>query len=163
MRRAAIGAGQSILYAPRAMRPLLTAIFFAAVVLAGCAPKIGDSCSSSLNCSVNGDRVCDQAQPGGYCSIQSCEADTCPEDAVCVRFRPTPSRFAQSWCMRKCSSTNDCRDEYGCYAEEELNACVMFEPDPTMTLPILEVLDQNRPEDVVRFCAVMPTDCPPGS
>jgi hypothetical protein len=147
------------------MRALVLAFsIFGLASAAGCAPQIGDSCTTSVNCSVNGDRVCDGAQPGGYCSIESCEADTCPEDAVCVRFRPTPSRHAQSWCMKPCESSSDCRveDAYGCFSEGELNACAPFEPDPSMPdvrIPVLEILDQERTEDEVRFCAVAPAGC----
>ena len=36
----------------------------------------------------NGTRVCDLSQPGGYCLVDGCDAQSCPEDSVCVRFFP---------------------------------------------------------------------------
>ena len=67
--------------------PRLAWVFPLATLLvsAGCAPKIGKSCTSSTDCSQLGDRLCDTTQPDGYCTIFNCEPDTCPE-AVCVGF-----------------------------------------------------------------------------
>lgn len=53
---------------------------------AGCARQIGDDCTTNVNCSALGDRVCDLASPGGYCTVESCDRASCPDDAVCVRF-----------------------------------------------------------------------------
>ncbi len=118
----------------------------------GCAPVIGDSCGNSVDCSVNGDRICDNAQPAGYCTIEGCEADTCPDDAVCVRFRPTPSRLAQTWCMKVCEETSDCRDEegYGCVRDTDLGN---FEVEPGLDLPIATTIDVDRPDRA--FCAAV--------
>lgn len=66
------------------MRPLLLALVLAAA--AGCGAEIGDECFASTDCSTTGDRVCDQSQYEGYCTILGCDHDTCPEEAVCVRF-----------------------------------------------------------------------------
>lgn len=141
-------------YAPAAMR-LVAFLTFAFVALltglgAGCAPVIGDDCGDSVDCSVNGDRICDIAQPAGYCTIQSCEPDTCPDDAVCVRFRPEPSRLAQAWCMKRCEKTDDCRkdDGYLCVLDSELGD---FEVEPGVELPIATTIDVERPDR--RFCA----------
>lgn len=145
-------------YAPAAMRPVafptlaLLALFTGLLMGlgAGCAPVIGDDCGDSVDCSVNGDRICDIAQPGGYCTIQSCEPDTCPDDAVCVRFRPEPSRLAQAWCMKVCEKTSDCRqdDGYTCALAEEL---MTFQVEPGIDLPIAVNIDTERPNR--RFCA----------
>src|SRR5206468_6843571 len=35
-----------------------------AALLTGCTPKIGDDCQTSVDCSQQGDRLCDTAQPG---------------------------------------------------------------------------------------------------
>jgi hypothetical protein len=73
------------------MRPQLLAITtFAALAAAaaGCGHEIGDSCTISSECSPNGDRICDISQPGGYCTVIGCDADSCPEESVCVRFFP---------------------------------------------------------------------------
>lgn len=104
-----------------------------AVVLftgSGCAPEIGDDCNTSLDCSQQGDRLCDTKQPGGYCTIFNCEPDTCPEDeAVCVAFDfvldpqchpgdlpatdPEWARFGRTFCMKACEEDDDCREDEG--------------------------------------------------
>ncbi len=111
----------------------------------GCAPEIGDDCESSIDCSVNSERICDTASPGGYCTIANCDADTCPEDAVCVEFRFNPERLASRWCMASCEDGGDCRGgDYGCvrasqYVDEGGE-------------PLARVLDHGR--DGRKFCAV---------
>ena len=97
------------------MRRLLVLSLLAAPAL-GCAPSIGDSCGNRLDCSINGDRECDSTRPGGACTVLGCEADTCPDDAVCVRFRPEPSRLTFTACMRVCQDDGNCRfdDGYRC-------------------------------------------------
>lgn len=104
---------------------------FAVVALAawttGCTPKIGDSCFTSTDCSQRGDRLCDTAQPGGYCTLFNCRPNLCPDEASCVLFDPQipgcgfddrsgagGSRIARSACMRACESDADCRDGYVC-------------------------------------------------
>jgi hypothetical protein len=103
-------------------RLLVPAAILCAAVAAGCAPSIGDSCSNSTNCSVNGDRQCDLSQPGGYCIVFDCQPDRCPNDAVCVRFSPDEPRHSVVACMRRCSSDGDCRsgDGYRCRGAAEL-------------------------------------------
>ncbi len=88
----------------------------------GCSPRIGDGCSNPGNCSINGDRACDIAQPGGYCTVIDCLPDRCPDNAVCVRFNPQPARRATVACMRACSGDGDCRSEYQCLSIEDLAA-----------------------------------------
>jgi hypothetical protein len=90
-------------------------------VLAGCSPKIGDKCTVSTDCSVQGDRLCDPTQPGGYCTIFNCEPNKCPDEAVCVAFNeascssPALSRrFQRTFCMLVCQSDSDCRAGYQC-------------------------------------------------
>lgn len=90
-----------------------------------CAPKIGDNCTSSTDCSQNGDRLCDTTQPGGYCTVFNCEPDTCPEEAQCIAFdqRLDPAcsdpqswaRFERTFCMRRCDNDGDCRSGYVCF------------------------------------------------
>ena len=101
--------------APPAMGSLRIALLLALSLfaLSGCAPAIGDSCSNSTDCSVNGDRVCDIAQPGGYCTVRGCDPDTCPGTAVCVAFRFEPLRTAETWCMDRCKSDGACRQGAG--------------------------------------------------
>lgn len=118
-----------------------------AVLALGCAPSIGDSCRTELDCSINGDRQCDLARPGGACTVFSCEADTCPDDAVCVRWRPEPSRLSFTACMRRCNGDGDCRTDegYRCLAAEEIG---QTPEDPE---PIAHVIDVDR-GDEGRFC-----------
>lgn len=103
------------------------AAFAALVILDGCTPKIGRECTTSLDCSQQGDRLCDNTQPGGYCTLFNCEPDKCPEgDGVCVAFLsqldpacgPTDDvswgRFERTFCMANCDDDSDCRDGYEC-------------------------------------------------
>jgi hypothetical protein len=111
----------------------------------GCAPKIGDKCSVSTDCSVQGDRLCDPTQPAGYCTIFNCEPNRCPEEAVCVAFNePSCSspalsrRFQRTFCMFVCKSDSDCRSDYRCL--------------DTSSDPARKVIDQN-PQSL-KICAV---------
>lgn len=95
--------------------PLLAVLLAVAAAFAsGCTPDIGDNCSTSIDCSATGERICDTAQPDGYCTIRGCEEGTCPPEGVCVEFRPDSDRLADRWCMLKCASDGDCRDGYRC-------------------------------------------------
>jgi hypothetical protein len=95
-----------------------------ALGVSGCKPSIGDPCNVSTDCSVRGDRVCDSAQPLGYCTIRNCGGNSCPESAACVLFNAAPAgcpyddrapgRTARSYCMASCGSDKDCRDGYIC-------------------------------------------------
>jgi hypothetical protein len=58
----------------------------AAGLAAGCGSEIGDSCVVGTDCSPQGDRFCDTSQHSGYCTVVGCDYDTCPDEAVCVRF-----------------------------------------------------------------------------
>jgi len=98
------------------------------VAISGCTPKIGDKCTLSLDCSTLGDRLCDTTLPGGYCTQFGCQPDGCPTEAACIVFRASldpacgttadgkGGRFAQSFCMRTCEETDDCREGYACEA-----------------------------------------------
>lgn len=66
------------------MRPWLAVLLLATV--SGCGHNIGDSCTVNIDCSIAGDRFCDVSSPGGYCTIDGCDVDTCPTEAVCIRF-----------------------------------------------------------------------------
>lgn len=90
----------------------------------GCAPAIGDECETALDCSQSGTRICDRTQPAGYCTIDGCERGTCPEDSVCVKFRPGKERLAVTYCMATCEDNGDCRDDegYRCTSTAEFGA-----------------------------------------
>jgi hypothetical protein len=124
--------------------------------LAGCSAHIGDSCTLSTDCSVNGDRLCDNTQTGGYCTEFNCEPDSCPDgEAVCVSFDDTlcgdpddpiarlrGQRLARTFCMKPCGSVDDCRSGYEC-------------------LPVgVRVIDTNP---VSRSICIAATTAPPSS
>jgi hypothetical protein len=92
--------------------------------MAGCTPKIGDTCALSTDCSLQGDRACDTAQPNGYCTQFNCSANSCPDQAACVVFESSvpgcpyndymsPSRTARAFCMAHCQQDSDCRQSDG--------------------------------------------------
>jgi len=116
-------------------------------VVTGCAPKIGDKCTVSTDCSAQGDRICDITQPGGYCTEFNCEPDSCPDGAACINFGttlsigdpgspdnpndpstvPTACRVSQgnspyqrSFCLAACESDSDCRADYACIEPETI-------------------------------------------
>jgi hypothetical protein len=88
----------------------LVAVLLSVAGAAGCARQIGDECSLNSDCGV--DKICDTSQPGGYCTISPCRADTCPSEAICVTFAPQTT-----WCMRVCSNQNPCRGDYRCVTD----------------------------------------------
>jgi hypothetical protein len=112
-----------------AVRPLLCILVM--FVFAGCAPEIGDQCQSALDCSAQGSRLCDRTQPGGYCTLRGCESGTCPQDAVCVKFRPEQERLATTYCMAKCSDDADCRsdEDYRCTTAAQFGAGGVMEAE----------------------------------
>ena len=143
--------------APRHLVP----IAFAALLLGlapGCTPAIGDGCGTALDCSIAGDRTCDLARPGGACTIFGCAANTCPENAVCVRWRPDPSRLSFTACMRYCEVTEHCRvDEgYDCVAAGDLTTT------ETGGEPIAEVVDvlDDRATEGASFCIATVPEIP---
>lgn len=91
----------------RRPRFLVGAGVVAALVLAGCDREIGDDCATNVDCGTG--RICDLSQPDGYCTISPCRADTCPGEAVCVIFS-----VDDSYCMRTCATSDECREGYVC-------------------------------------------------
>jgi hypothetical protein len=112
--------------------PHLRLLLALGLALAGCAPEIGDPCTTSTDCSQNSDRLCDISQPGGYCTIFNCEpagsnpAAKCPDEAACVAFAAEASPvdgcanalgstpYTRSFCLKKCDNGDDCRSGYIC-------------------------------------------------
>src|SRR3990170_4750281 len=92
---------------------------------AGCSAEIGDECDTSVDCSPDGDRVCDLSQRGGYCTIEDCAPDGCPDGALCVEFAFETPRLARRYCMASCESGGDCRDHYACVRAGEQDAQVI--------------------------------------
>jgi hypothetical protein len=121
----------------------LLAVMLGAVSALGCTPKIGDDCSSSTDCSLRGDRLCDTTQPGGYCTVFNCEPGTCPDEAQCVAFDSTldplcsepyaTPRFQRTFCLKRCKSNGDCRGGYTCLdtgAQPNAWGAVVVDNDP---------------------------------
>ena len=131
---------------PRLMRMRLTGAALCLFAFVGCTPAIGDPCTTAFNCSINGDRTCDLARPNGSCTIFGCEADACPDGAVCVRFRPDPTRLTFTACMRTCQVQGHCRvDEgYECVRAEDI-----VDADGSA---LAEVVDVDRADEGM-FCA----------
>jgi hypothetical protein len=98
--------------------------FAIGVALVACTPQIGDKCVLSTDCSLQGNLVCDNAQPEGYCTMINCTGNSCPNNAACVLFNPAVqgcmysdrdrSRTGRSFCMASCNSDHDCRGGYSC-------------------------------------------------
>lgn len=99
------------------MSPRWVLIALVAALGVGCGKEIGDSCTLSQDCSPDGDRICDSFQPQGYCTIQGCDFDTCPGEAVCIKF------FTGSFTNRTCDhatedlTTDDCTLDELCALE----------------------------------------------
>lgn len=164
--------GGPILYAPPPMSPrcpssvLLAGALVAAlsVLGAGCAPEIGDSCSTSTDCSIRGERICDIAQTGGYCTVRGCDPDTCPDGALCVEWRYEPPITAETWCMEKCGGNGGCRqnDGYRCvrvvdegqleYEDAEGNPVPVGDGDE----PLARIIDRANKRRDKGFCAAVP-------
>lgn len=139
-----------------------TFLFLAALAI-GCAPKIGDDCTSSSDCSVQGDRLCDTTLPGGYCTIFNCEPGTCPEDeSVCVAFNGsvcddplrTP-RFQRTFCMARCDDDGDCRSGYACV---DMGSAVVDIDPPTRKVCVVRPEAVSEPEGGERGVCEAPAD-----
>lgn len=101
--------------------------------LGGCKPAIGAGCTLSTDCSSQGDRVCDTAQSGGYCTVLNCSDNSCPDNAACILFQVSvpgclyndysaPARTGSSMCMKTCTQDSDCRESDGYVCENPRNA-----------------------------------------
>ena len=137
------------------MRPVpVVRLFATALALlgaVGCGKEIGDDCSLNVDCDPNGGRICDLQSPGGYCTVQGCDVDTCPDDSVCVSFyiasfegldcdprasnttcsadevctlqgQCVPRSSEVRYCMATCESNDDCREDYECRDETLMQA-----------------------------------------
>jgi hypothetical protein len=87
---------------PALMRYRLVLVPCLLAVLAAfgaCGKEIGDACVIATDCDPNGVRICDPdpSSVDGYCTIQGCDVDTCPGEAVCVRF------FSGSFSNKECN------------------------------------------------------------
>lgn len=92
--------------------------------LTACKEKIGDSCDFNVDCSTKGDRLCDLSSPGGYCTIENCNAESCPDEAVCIAFYPVA--FLNQPCEPALEDTPDCEPPTD---ENEPDWCNQCTPD----------------------------------
>jgi hypothetical protein len=134
--------GGHVPYAPALTMRLGIASLLAAMAVAGCQQHIGDACGSSSDCSATGERQCDLAQPGGYCTVFSCDPDTCPEGA-CVEWRFNPSRTAETWCMETCSDDGICRGGYNCVRPAEIDSEGFWQLEVEPDDRIARIIDIN--------------------
>ena len=153
---------QCVPYAPpltmgRAIILLLAGL--ASLVGTGCKEHIGDSCGNSTDCSVTGERQCDLAQPGGYCTVFSCDPDTCPEGA-CVEWRFIPSRTAETWCMKTCDNTGDCRFEYSCVLPANLTMNGEFDPELPVDERVARIIDLDAYKAEAKICVALSPGSP---
>jgi hypothetical protein len=142
----------------------------AAIVMLGCQPDIGDPCTTNAQCSLTGDRLCDPTSPGGYCTQFNCLPGKCPDEAACVGFYGKLSnacpnalpeqRFERSFCMKKCTSDDDCRtgDGYRCLPPPAAVNAVVLEVGEAATTSVCMVElrapnmpNQSTPEPQVCF------------
>ena len=86
--------------------PSLAALALAGIVI-GCAPAVGDDCETSGECPVGA--ICDVTAPGGYCTLEGCDSESCPDGSVCVEFNAE-----ESFCLKYCEGDNECRSGYVC-------------------------------------------------
>ena len=102
----------------RALTTLLL-VFAAGLPVVGCAPAVGDTCATSVECGNEGE-ICDVTVPEGYCTIPDCALGTCPDNSICVRFDDETS-----YCMASCEAAEDCRDDLACipYSDTGLSYC----------------------------------------
>jgi len=128
-----------------------TAVILSALLNLRCAPEIGDECETSLDCDVQNNRVCDLTQPRGYCTLEGCEKGTCPEDSVCVMFRPEPERLSSTWCMASCDDNDDCRKGYYCRRADQLKETSVSDGTTKQ-----EVFAKNLDKGSAKFCTVRP-------
>jgi hypothetical protein len=88
------------------------ALILALAAAIGCGKEIGDSCIVSTDCDTSGQRICDTQTKEGYCTIQGCNYNTCPEEAECVRY------FTGEFANKPCDYTTDGTSTFDCSLDE---------------------------------------------
>jgi hypothetical protein len=91
---------------------LLLTFLVTGLAASGCGKKIGDGCSTNIDCAQDGTRICDLSQPGGYCTVDGCTEDSCPSESICVRF------FDQKYATLSCSPEQPCRSDEVCVVRD---------------------------------------------
>lgn len=127
----------------------------------GCAPDIGDSCETSIDCSQTGERLCDVSQSahGGYCTVFDCEPNDCPDEADCVLFGASPSSSSEclntsgnnpsqrSFCMKQCDNNADCRTKDGYICMIPLDPAINLEGNGQRKVCMLPQSGDTVPKD----------------
>ena len=136
-------------------QPKLNWILFfwlSSILSFGCGDKIGDSCSSNVDCADDGSRICDLSSPGGYCTIEGCAGGSCPDEAICVAFYPT--NFLTISCNPETEDTicEPCDPQAG----KECNAFC----DPDSPVRECEACDPQVDDNCNKHCeeSLLPTD-----
>ncbi len=140
-----------------ALSGLALALSALALGLSACSPTIGASCTQSTDCSSQGNRVCDNSQPDGYCTVFGCADNSCPDHAVCLTFAvalpgcayndyEAPARTMRTLCLQHCQSDSDCRASEG-------YVCI----DPRGAPFSARILDDNQNQKVC-VVAITPVD-----
>ncbi len=137
-------------------------LLLAGLAMAGCKNSIGDSCSGSTDCSVTGERQCDLAQPGGYCTVFSCDPDTCPE-GVCVEWRFIPSRTAETWCMQTCGNGGCGRVEYSCVFPNQITMSGGFDLELPLNERVARIIDLESNSADAKICVALSPGSNPDS
>ena len=138
------------------------ALLLTTVAVMGCQQNIGDSCSGSSDCSQTGERQCDLSQPGGYCTVFSCDPDTCPQGA-CVEWRFIPSRTAETWCMQTCSDDGICRSQYSCVLPAQINMEGEYEAEVPVAERVARIIDLATNKATAKICVALTAPPPPES
>lgn len=94
--------------------PTMRLLFILLLLAPGCKDEIGDSCSVASDCSQDGDRICDNTQHNGYCTVLGCDYDTCPDESVCVRFYSVGDTGVPCDNATEDVSTDDCGSSERC-------------------------------------------------
>lgn len=143
-------------------------------LLSSCGSEIGDSCSTNVDCAQDGSRDCDLSQPGGYCTVNGCDEESCPEEAVCIRIFPytapgadcatdadcasselclpdgfcVPRLSERRFCERRCGGNGDCRGGYVCR-----QAGIEGVPTDQSTYGSIALVANANQSTIVKFCA----------
>ena len=164
-------------------RPVLRSAFFAAlsvVLISGCGKQIGDSCTTNVDCAQDGTRDCDLSAPGGYCTVDGCDEQSCPSEAVCIRVFPyedqkakcstdadcdgdslclplpdgfcVPRASERRFCERTCGNNGDCRGGYAC-RQASVEGGQATQTTAYGTIALVANVNQST---VVKFCAPNP-------
>lgn len=99
----------------RLFLPAAIALIALGGTLTACGNQIGDSCRVNLDCSALGDRFCDVSAPGGYCTVEGCDNDSCPSGSVCIRFfQPIPTKTCTPLtASTDCDASERCLCDFG--------------------------------------------------